>query len=216
MAKYSIDPENKQQYKTKEQQWKNELRKPEFLPLANWEEIDVDTISHIQNELSLIPEYHQRILIDAGVEIEIVNTGNSFYDPRDRKIRIIKEVEDYEVIHEVGHALEDITEVWDDPEFREILVDVSKNHKVEDIITDSKTYIKPICRISDNRFVSEYQGRVYLEAGEITKDGYVNPNALWDYFSEGYSCFLREPELLKTKDKKLYAYIERSVRNENK
>ena len=54
--------------------------------------------------------------------------------------------------------------------------------------------------------MSEYQGRVYSDFGE-TLDGHVNPDALWDYFSEGYRCFFENPKLLLEKDPDLFAYI---------
>ena len=63
-----------------------------------------------------------------------------------------------------------------------------------------------IYAIENKKFVSEYQGRTYIEVG-LFLDDKLNPFALGEYFSEGYKTYIINPELLKKKDPQLYNYI---------
>ena len=206
LAKYSLDPDNRKQYEGKAAGWKKELKSPEYLPIRNWEQLDIETMDRLEKEVSRIPESHQEFLESAGVELEVVSGGNSFYDPRNRTIYLTDNFESFEGVHEIAHALEDLLDIWETPEFRKLVERVASEHPEKDIIWDKDTFVKPIRRINDRRFVSEYQGRVYSDFGE-TLDGHVNPDALWDYFSEGYRCFFENPKLLLEKDPDLFAYI---------
>ncbi len=206
LAKYSLDPDNRKQYEGKAAEWKKELKSPEYLPIRNWEQLDIETMDRLEKEVSRIPESHQEFLESAGVELEVVSGGNSFYDPRNRTIYLTDNFESFEGVHEIAHALEDLLDIWETPEFRKLVERVASEHPEKDIIWDKDTFVKPIRRINDRRFVSEYQGRVYSDFGE-TLDGHVNPDALWDYFSEGYRCFFENPKLLLEKDPDLFDYI---------
>lgn len=206
LAKYSLDPDNRKQYEGKAAEWKKELKSPEYLPIRNWEQLDIETMDRLGKEVSRIPESHQEFLESAGVELEVVSGGNSFYDPRNRTIYLTDNFESFEGVHEIAHALEDLLDIWETPEFRKLVERVASEHPEKDIIWDKDTFVKPIRRINDRRFVSEYQGRVYSDFGE-TLDGHVNPDALWDYFSEGYRCFFENPKLLLEKDPDLFDYI---------
>lgn len=206
LAKYSLDPDNRKQYEGKAAEWKKELKSPEYLPIRNWEQLDIETMDRLEKEVSRIPESHQEFLESAGVELEVVSGENSFYDPRNRTIYLTDNFESFEGVHEIAHAFEDLLDIWETPEFRKLVERVASEHPEKDIIWDKDTFVKPIRRINDRRFVSEYQGRVYSDFGE-TLDGHVNPDALWDYFSEGYRCFFENPKLLLEKDPDLFAYI---------
>ena len=206
LAKYSLDPDNRKQYAGRAAEWKKELKSPEYLPIRNWEQLDIETMDRLEKEVSRIPESHQEFLESAGVELEVVSGGNSFYDPRNRTIYLTDNFESFEGVHEIAHALEDLLDIWETPEFRKLVERVASEYPEKDIIWDKDTFVKPIRQINDRRFVSEYQGRVYSDFGE-TLDGHVNPDALWDYFSEGYRCFFENPKLLLEKDPDLFDYI---------
>lgn len=206
LAKYSLDPDNRKQYAGRAAEWKKELKSPEYLPIRNWEKLDIETMERLEKEVGRIPESHQEFLESAGVELEVVSGANSFYDPRNRTIYLTNNFESFEGVHEIAHALEDLLDIWEAPEFRKLVEQIASEHPEKDIIWDRDTFVKPIRRINDRRLVSEYQGRVYSDFGE-TADGHVNPDALWDYFSEGYRCFFENPKLLLEKDPDLFAYI---------
>lgn len=160
----------------------------------------------IEKELSHLPATHRDMLKSGGVELELIPNGNSYYDPRNRTLYIAENFEDFEIVHEAAHAIEDIQGIWEDPRFRNLVEKIAREHPEHDIIRDDATFILPIRRIYDKRFVSEYQGRIYPDFGEAVH-GLVNPDALWDYFSEGYRCFFENPTLLLERDPDLFAYI---------
>ena len=206
LTKYSLDPDNRKQYAGKAAEWEKELKSPEYLPIRNWEMLNIETMDRLEKEVGRIPERYQEFLESAGVELEVVSGANSFYDPRNRTIYLTENFESFEGVHEIAHALEDLLDIWEIPEFRKLVEQIASEHPEKDIIWDKDTFVKPIRRIKDRRFVSEYQGRVYSDFGE-TIDGNVNPDALWDYFSEGYRCFFENPKLLLEKDPDLFTYI---------
>ena len=58
--------------------------------------------------------------------------------------------------------------------------------------------------------VEPYQGRTYILDRGI--DGLEHPVKIEDfvkYISDGYECFVGDPQLLETKDQKLYNYFRR-------
>lgn len=206
MADNSLDPENRQQYRTRAEKWKKAVSCPEHLPIRNWEKLDVEKTRRIEEELSYLPESHQKILESGGVELEFISQGNSHYNPGSRTLYIAENFEDFEIVHEAAHAIEDIRGIWEDPAFCSLVDKIAGEHPEQDIIQDDTTFIRPVRRIHDKRFISVYQGRIYDNFGE-TVEGMVNPASLWDYFSEGYRCFLENPKLLLEKDPDLFAYI---------
>ncbi len=215
LADGSLDPQNKKMYEQRAQERHNRsdtLREVEFLPIRNWETTTMHTVHNIQEELDLLPENHQRILRDKGVEIEIIQNGASRFDPRSGIIYLLEDYEPFELVHETGHAIEEAVGVWEEPIFRALIEDISKSHPARSIMVDIDTFIKPINYIQDDRFISMYQGRVYDSYCEMVIDGFVNPDALGEYFSEGYSCYIENPALLESKDKKLFDYIKEMVK----
>lgn len=206
MADNSLDPENRQQYRTRAEKWKKAVSCPEHLPVRNWKKLDVEKAGRIEKELSYLPESHQEILESGGVELEFIFQGNSHYNPGSRTLYIAENFEDFEIVHEAAHAIEDIRGIWEDSEFRSLVDKIAGEHSEQDIIQDDVTFIRPVRRIHDKRFISVYQGRIYDNFDE-TVEGMVNPSSLWDYFSEGYRCFFENPKLLLEKDPDLFAYI---------
>lgn len=162
-----------------------------------------DTASAIARKLQINKANH--------VGIQIQKEGNSYYHPLEKMIYLRDDFEEFEAIHEVAHALEDIEGIWEDPQFRILLKDISQSHMVSDIIEDTETFVKPIYRIVDDRFISEYQGRMYIKNKGTLADGRINPDLLWEYFSEGYRCYFSHQDILMMRDPELYVYIDRMV-----
>lgn len=200
-------------------EWKNTFvsevkNKPEYLQIRDWEKLDIATLQSINNELELIPEQNQIVLEQAEIQIEVVKNTPSHYDFRNHTLYITQMFEPYEIVHEAAHALEDVLGIWNDKSFRRILDNIKQNHVISDIIKDTETFIKPILYIKDDRFVSIYQGRIYEGVEELEIDGKINVDLLWDYFSEGYRCYIENPKFLQKKDKELYDYIKEMVLHE--
>ena len=111
-----------------------------------------------------------------------------------------------DVIHEYGHALERALKLEKDPAFvalREKGIDLADASK---IVYDETTFTEPIWRMLSDKFVSEYQGRMYESAGIY--DGHtINLASMKEYFAEGYREFYVNPENLRLHDPDLYDYI---------
>ena len=74
------------------------------------------------------------------------------------------------------------------------------------------TYTEPIDIIENEKFISEYQGRIYNfdmfgneRYNSDTKE--FNYRVLGEYFSEGFATYFTDRPLLLKKDKKLHDYI---------
>lgn len=186
----------------------NRIHSPEFLKIKNANESGEDTVKVIQDELKLIPEEHKSIIKGSVKEIYIVPEGNSRYDRNKGIVYILKNPEAGEVIHELGHAIETKMDLCNKEDFIKVLNNGLENISLEDVIYDRDTYNRPIIRIQSDKFISEYQGRLYEEVGILNDDMSVNLKAMGEYFSEGYREFIMNPDNLRKKDEKLFKFIE--------
>lgn len=161
----------------------------------------------IEKELSVLPQV-QREAAERQIRslrVEEDDAG-SHYDPKTKEIVLSASRNPGDVIHEYGHALEYALKLEKDPTFvaiRESGIDLADASK---IVYDEDTYTEPIWRMISDKFVSEYQGRMYESAGIY--DGHtINLSSMKEYFAEGYREFYADPENLKAHDPDLYDYI---------
>lgn len=161
----------------------------------------------IEKELSVLPqaqrEAAERQILSLRVEAD---DAGSHYDPKTKEIVLSASRNPGDVIHEYGHALEYALKLEKDSTFvaiRESGIDLADASK---IVYDEDTYTEPIWRMISDKFVSEYQGRMYESAGIY--DGHtINLSSMKEYFAEGYREFYADPENLKAHDPDLYDYI---------
>lgn len=161
----------------------------------------------IEKELSVLPQV-QREAAERQIRslrVEEDDAG-SHYDPKTKEIVLSASRNPGDVIHEYGHALEYALKLEKDSTFvaiRESGIDLADASK---IVYDEDTYTEPIWRMISDKFVSEYQGRMYESAGIY--DGHtINLSSMKEYFAEGYREFYADPENLKAHDPDLYDYI---------
>lgn len=161
----------------------------------------------IEKELSVLPqaqrEAAERQIRSLRVEED---DAGSHYDPKTKEIVLSTGRNPGDVIHEYGHALEYALKLEKDSTFvaiRESGIDLADASK---IVYDEDTFTEPIWRMLSDKFVSEYQGRMYESAGIY--DGHtINLSSMKEYFAEGYREFYADPENLKAHDPDLYDYI---------
>lgn len=161
----------------------------------------------IEKELSVLPqaqrEAAERQIRSLRVEED---DAGSHYDPKTKEIVLSMGRNPGDVIHEYGHALEYALKLEKDSTFvaiRESGIDLADASK---IVYDEDTFTEPIWRMLSDKFVSEYQGRMYESAGIY--DGHtINLSSMKEYFAEGYREFYADPENLKAHDPDLYDYI---------
>lgn len=161
----------------------------------------------IRKELSVLPTA-QRELAETQISRVSVNADKtgSYYNPFTKEIVVSESRKAGDVIHEYGHALERACKVWKDPEYISVRADGIDLADLSKVVYDETTFTAPIHRLNSEKFISEYQGRLYRRGNSDATE--IDLSTLKDYFSEGYRAYYTEPWLLKKKDPKLYAYIE--------
>lgn len=161
----------------------------------------------IRKELSVLPSA-QRELAETQISRVSVNADKtgSYYNPFTKEIVVSESRKAGDVIHEYGHALERACKVWKDPEYISVRADGIDLADLSKVVYDETTFTAPIHRLNSEKFISEYQGRLYRRGNSDATE--IDLSTLKDYFSEGYRAYYTEPWLLKKKDPKLYAYIE--------
>lgn len=196
-----------------------------YLPtVENKEETEYNTVDYIRNNkytnsknldsnikkaLKLLP--NSIIKLIQNTKYTIVNE-NSYYDRKNNIIHLLKDSNQYEVLHEIGHVIETKLDILRDKKF----IDIQKSGLENvNLITDLQTLkeYQNVDFIKDTgKFISDYQRRIYEYDID---DNYIinyntykfNERTLGEYFSEGFRCYFEENRFLKKKDIDLYNYI---------
>ncbi|WP_132995814.1 phage minor head protein [Sporanaerobacter acetigenes] len=188
------------------------INEPDFLRISNKDDENIDTVDTIRKELDLVPEKHREIIKDTAKEITIVSEGNSRYDRNEGIIYILENPDKGEVVHELGHAIETKLDLYHDDEFLKILNNGLENINLSNFEEDH-SYPNSIWKLTGvDKFISDYQSRLYdndidgkprIDYANMT----INTKTLGEYFSEGYSEYIKNPDNLKHKDESLYNFI---------
>ncbi len=166
--------------------------------------------------VSVIPKKHLDVIGKTVKEVEIVpNRGRCSYEPDSKKLILDPDKMNGSIIHEFGHVLADAYDLYNDKEFIDILSDGLNLDDSYDIksfyFEDEKIWLY---WLPNPKFISEYQGRVYVDIDNMSYSDPINPRTLMEYISVGFDTFFKDPELLKKKDLKLYNYLERMMNDE--
>lgn len=168
--------------------------------------------AYIASEVSRLPAAHQQWLQENLEMVYVSAAENSGY-LGNGVIRLHEALvgEPGVLVHEMGHMLEKKLGLLNNQKYLTIMEDVFGDFSFSMIKIDSTHYIESILlyfnpRV-DNKFVSEYQRRIYMEEGLFNENG-VNYNCFKDYIAEGYAFYISEPDVLKAKDANLFAFIE--------
>ena len=164
---------------------------------------------NIKKAINKLPEKIRKIINDTTFEI---SKSNSYYDRKNNVIHLLSDSNEYEILHEIGHAIETKLDLLHDKKY----IEIQKNG-LEDIniVTDTQNikYYQDNMFLNDTgKFISEYQRRIY--DNDIDNNYIIdyntykfNTRTLGEYFSEGFRCYFEENKLLKRKDIELYNYI---------
>lgn len=168
---------------------------------------------NIKKAINKLPEKIRKIINDTTFEI---SKDNSYYDRKNNVIHLLSDSNEYEILHEIGHAIETKLDLLHDKKYIEIQ---QNGLNIKEIHTDNiKGYGKENeFWLDGNKFISEYQRRVYEQDIDGNyKLNYLdftfNPKTLGEYFSEGFRCYFQENKLLKRKDIDLYNYIKEVIK----
>lgn len=166
----------------------------------------------LKQAINLIPNKFKDLLKD--IKFDIITQGNS--GVKGNTIYILKGADKYEIIHEIGHILVDKLRINNDSRFISIINNTLDNFTDKNIVFDPETFTKGIFRIESNKFITEYQGRIYQNEGFTFSNGKLNYKAFKDFFPEGLRTYYQDRELLKRKNLDLYNYIKELINNGKK
>ena len=142
----------------------------------------------------------------------------SAYDYNKDVMYIAKTATETEVLHEVGHMID--AKLIDKKELSEYKNKLFENITASDIMvkirkTKDGTEV-PIFVIAKDNFVSEYQGRLYVDdiMEAFDNNGKLNTDRMLEIVSEGYREYMENPENLKAKDAELFGMIEKVIKDD--
>ena len=165
----------------------------------------------IEKELTRLPKEHREAAERQITRVRVVKGQEySAYDPKTKEILLSDTRKAGDVIHEYGHALDRALKIYKDPTFRAIREDGLDLADSSKVVYDRGTYSEKVCLYLSEKFVTEYQGRIYEDLQDgiyLPGTNKINPDMMKEYFSEGYRAYFMEPENLKKRDPMLYEYI---------
>lgn len=148
--------------------------------------------------------------------IDVGKYGPCQYDYNHDILYVAKGANKTAVIHEIGHMVEN--KLLDAGKVAKIREEISKNILPTDvtgeIFADSQGNEVIIYIAKSDRFISEYQGRVYVDTRQeaFDDDGKFKGDLLWEFCSEPFRLYCESPEELEDKCPEMYELIKEAVR----
>ena len=156
------------------------------------------------------PKKVQDCLKDTSVEIGRI--GASAYDYENDILYVAKNATREEIIHEIGHAID--AKLIDSEKRDTLLRKAVEGLTISDVSTeiyyDASDNAEEICIVHSDRFISEYQGRIYVKSMEnsLDEEQNIRVDCMLEYISEGYREYIVNGEHLKEADPELYSLLE--------
>lgn len=187
----SIDKENIKYYESKKKEWEKQKSIREI-------------VSKTRKIIS--PTFIERT---KGLKISSHQEKYSYLDIKENKIYLGISSNEYNLIHELAHKLQESFTQNEKRMYNEIIKSKFSNYRKNDF-KKMKTKTGRYWLLRDSsKFVSEYQTRVYT--GGFDLFGNLNVDFAQEYFAEGVKYFYKNPELLQNKDSTLYKFIKKVV-----
>lgn len=168
----------------------------------------------VNEALGVMPKKVQEAL-QQGTIIDVGKTGASQYDYVNDILYIAKGADKEEVIHEIGHVVENKLMDKDSvSKLRRRLVEgISINDILRRTMYDSSGKEHEVFIIKSDAFVSEYQGRMYADDwDEIYDENWrIRDEKLWEFISEPFREYIQNPKALKAKYPEFYNFVKEAV-----
>ena len=175
-----------------------------------------ETRKRVMNVITKMPKKVSDAIITCDT-IEIGKPGPSQYDYLHDIMYISKGAPPNEIIHEIGHLVEN--KLCNGDDILALKKQVLKKYKKSDCVKedwfDTDGNPTQILRIDDpSIFVTPYQGRIYARSMDdaFGDDGYIKPEYLMEFFSEPFREYMENPEALKEKFPNWYNLVEAVVK----
>lgn len=155
------------------------------------------------------PKKVQECLRDTTIEIGRI--GASAYDYDSDIIYVAKGAGQDDIIHEIGHVVENklIEKEKADILLQKAVKGLSIDDVSIEIYVDSVGTEKNIYIVHSDKFISEYQGRIYVNSIIDAKntDGTIRHGYMYEFISEGYREYIMKGEHLRAVNPELYALL---------
>lgn len=210
-------PEWKEKYVKKPHQEENGQGKPaaDYLVRSHVPGQDIAGERKIvEGTISAMPR-KVRDALEQGTIVDIGKEGASQYDYTHDILYIAKGANRTAVIHEIGHMVE--SKLLESGAVEGLRKKAVKGITIfdldKDIFLDAADNEIEIFFVKNDMFVSDYQGRTYVEDifDAFEPDGTFKDDLLWEYISEAFREYIENPEGLKARDAELYGLIAGAV-----
>lgn len=169
----------------------------------------------IKKAISIIANEKQSFakILEDNLEFEIINKGStnknySRYDKKLKKVYIYQNSDEYEVIHEVGHLIED-TFLKNNKAYLRLKQQIVDESKLTIISRSNGKYYA----LKNDNFVEEYQGYLHIQdKTQIFKNGKVDVERATEIFSESFREYFENRDNLKRKLPKIYNLIKEMLK----
>ena len=163
--------------------------------------------------VSAIPKKHLDVIRKTVKEVTIVpNRDYCTYNRETKTLILDPNKMNGSIIHEFGHVLADAYDIYNDKEFLDILadgLDLDNGFNVKSYYFEAQNL--RLYWISNPKFINDYQGRIYVDDDGFDYTAPIKPEQLKEYISVAFDAYFNNPELLKSKDKRLFDYLERMM-----
>jgi len=177
------------------------------------EKITANTKTDLDKALEPIPDKLLERLSSYVSNVEISDgRGYSSYNRSTHEIILNDGTAATDIVHELGHAFGDMLGLYDDEEFLNILSDGLNIDDWFDVLRMKHPYTgADVWVLSAEKFVDPYQGRIYADVSDVDWSAPIDKKCFREYISVGFDTFFSNPELLMSKDMKLYEFLRRKI-----
>lgn len=183
----------------------NALREFRISTSSNAGNVTKERIS-MMNVLADSPERVQKCLNDTRIEIGRI--GASAYDYKKDVMYIARGAEREDIIHEIGHVVEN--KLLDSEKVGILLNKAVEGLTIDDIsmeiFYDANNQPLEVPVVHSDKFISEYQGRIYIDSIMDVKntDGSLRTEFMYEYISEGYREYIMNSSRLRDVNPELH------------
>ncbi len=148
--------------------------------------------------------------------IRLRSRAGSGYDPLEKVIYLAEGASRREVIHEIGHVLEE--KIFDVQKIERLKKKITQGLMESDIIirtaTDSGGNKRSIFLLDCDRFINAYQSRLYVDdASEaVNPDGTIKTDVLGEFVSVAVEHYFMFPGTLRKWNREMYDMVEEALR----
>lgn len=189
--------------------------RPEYLITIHSHGQDVSNeLKVVDDAISSVSQKVQYALND-GTIIDVGKKGASQYDYKNDILYVAQGAEKTDVIHEIGHMVDN--KLLDKSKVEQLKSKILKNVTLGDITIetyyDASNNPVDIFLIKNDSFVSDYQGRLYVnDWTEIFDENWnIKPNILLEFISEPFREYIENQSRLKSQYPEFYDLIKEVV-----